>query len=172
MPKPTEAGWIGMFCSPRVVERRGEHIYFRMHPNIRAAYSEEITDPAEASPDGYMAVFELEDGEQADVGGLVITREGNRIRADRTAVYPSFEGAHQISETPELKDGCRLEVLADDSLVEIYINDGEYVISNAVYGLGKTVKVSGGKTVRLYTMKADKENNEGMEEESREESYE
>ena len=172
MPKPTEAGWIGMFCSPRVVERRGEHIYFRMHPNIRAACSEEITDPAEASPDGYMAVFELEDGEQADVGGLVITRDGNRIRADRTAVYPSFEGAHLISETPELKDGCRLEVLADDSLVEIYINDGEYVISNAVYGIGKTVKVSGGKTVRLYTMKADKENNEGMEGKSSEESYE
>ena len=77
-------------------------------------------------------------------------------------MYPPFEGAHLISETPELKDGCRLEVLADDSLVEIYINDGEYVISNAVYGLGKTVKVSGEKTARLYTMKADKGNNEGM----------
>ena len=46
------------------------------------------------------------------------------------------------------------------------------MISNAGYGLGKTVKVSGEKTVRLYTMKADKGNNEGMEEESREESYE
>ena len=67
-------------------------------------------------------------------------------------MYPSFEGAHLISETPELKDGCRLEVLADDSLVEIYINDGEYVISNAVYGLGKTVKVSGEKTVRLLSL--------------------
>ena len=46
------------------------------------------------------------------------------------------------------------------------------MISNAVYGIGKTVKVSGGKTVRLYTMKADKENNEGMEGKSSEESYE
>ena len=55
--------------------------------------------------------------------------------------------------------------------MEIYINDGEYVISNAVYGIGKTVKVSGGKTARLYTMKADKGNNEGMEGKSSEESY-
>ena len=44
MPKPAEEGWIGMFCLPRIVERKGNHIYFRMHPNVRAAYSKEITD--------------------------------------------------------------------------------------------------------------------------------
>ena len=160
MPKPTEDGWIGMFCSPRVVERKGGHIYFRMHPAIREAYSEEISDPSLASADGYMAVFELEDGEQADIGGFLITREGNRIRTDRTAVYPPFEGARLISETPELREGCRLEVLIDDNLMEVYVNDGEYVISNAVYGPGKTVAVSGGKPVRLYTMKEENESYE------------
>lgn len=157
MPEPTEDGWIGMFCSPRVVERKDGHIYFRMHPNIRAAYSKEIADPSLASADGYMAVLELEDGEQADIGGFLITRKGNRIRTDRTAVYPSFEGAHLISETPEIKDGCRLEALVDENLVEVYVNDGEYVISNAVYGLGKTITVSREKEIRLYTMDEEKE---------------
>lgn len=155
MPKPAEDGWIGMFCAPRIVERKGGHIYFRMHPNIREAYSEGITDAFLASRDGYMAVFELKEGEQADLGGFLITREGNRIRTDRTAVYPSFEGAHLVSETPELADGCRMEVLVDDNLVEVYINDGEYVISNAVYGLGKTITLSSGKPVRLYTMREE-----------------
>ena len=56
MPEITKDGWIGMFCSPRVVERKEGHIYFRMHPNIRAAYSEEIKACSEASEDGYMAV--------------------------------------------------------------------------------------------------------------------
>lgn len=155
MPKPAEDGWIGMFCAPRIVERKGGHIYFRMHPNIREAYSEEITDASLASRDGYMAVFELKEGEQADLGGFLIKREGNRIRTDRTAVYPSFEGAHLVSETPELADGCRMEVLVDDNLVEVYINDGEYVISNAVYGLGKTITLSNGKPVRLYTIREE-----------------
>ncbi len=163
MPKPAEEGWIGMFCSPRVVERKGGHIYFRIHPNVRAAYSEEITDISLASKDGYMAVFELEDGEQADIGGFLITRNGNRIRTDRAAVYPSFEGAHLISETPEITEGYRVEVLVDDNLVEVYINDGEYVISNAVYGLGKTIKLSSGKPVHLYTMREEDEGQQGEE---------
>ena len=45
----TEEGWIGMFCSPRVVEVREGHICFRMHPHIRQAYSREIPDPSRAS---------------------------------------------------------------------------------------------------------------------------
>ncbi len=153
MPQPSADGWIGMFCSPRVVERRDSHIYFHMHPNIRAAYSKEIPDTSLAADDGYMAVFDLEDGEQADIGGFLITRENGIVRTDRSAVYPAFEGAHLVSETPRVTDGCRIEVLADDNLVEVYINDGEYVISNAVYGLGRKVTAGNGKGVRLYTMK-------------------
>ncbi len=141
----------------------GNHIYFRMHPNVRAAYSKEITDISCASEDGYMAVFELEDGEQADIGGFLIKRKGNRIQTDRTAVYPSFEGAHLLSETPELTDGCRIEVLADKNLIEVYINDGEYVISNAVYGIGDFIKVNIEKTVHLYTLKEHDERTRGEE---------
>ena len=48
-------------------------------------------------------------------------------------------------------------MLVDDNLVEVYINDGEYVISNAVYGLGKTIKLSSGKPVHLYTMREEDE---------------
>lgn len=155
MPETAKDGWIGMFSSPRVVERMGDHIYFRMHPNVRDAYSAEITDVSQASGDGYMAVFELKDGEQADIGGFLIRREGNKIYTDRTAVYPSFDGAHLISGTPEIRDGYQVEVLVDDNLVEVYINDGEYVISNAVYGLGRSVQKSGASQMRLYTMREE-----------------
>ena len=143
---------LGMFCSPRVAELKDGHIYFHMHPNLRAAYSRKIEDPADASGDGYMAVLDLEDGEQADIGGFLIRREGNHIRTDRTAVFPSFEGVHLISETPEIRDGSRLEVLVDQNLIEVYINDGEYVISNVVYGIGNTIRQSSGKKITLYTM--------------------
>lgn len=133
MPKVTEEGWIGMFCTPRVVEMKEGHLYFRMHPNVRAAYQEQ--EKSERQEDSYMVSFELEDGETADIGGFLIKREGNCIVTDRSRVYPSFEGAHLVSKTPQMKEGFHLDVIVDPHLIEVFINDGEYVISNAVCGL-------------------------------------
>ena len=149
MPKVTDEGWIGMFCSPRVVEVENGHIFFRMHPNIRNAYTRKITDPVQASPEGYMAVLDLNDGESLDIGGFLIRRNGSRVTADRTNVFPSFKGAHLISETPELTGGCHLEILVDRNLIEVYINNGEYVISNAVYGITDQIQYNGTSTLRL-----------------------
>ncbi len=106
MPKVTDEGWIGMFCTPRVVEMKDGHIFFRMHPNVRAAYSEEIPAGSQRAQDGYLISLDLEDGEELDVGGFVIRREGDRICTDRSAVFPAFPGAHIHSETPALKGGC------------------------------------------------------------------
>ena len=84
-----------------------------------------------------MASFALEEGEEADLGGFRIRREKGRIRTDRTGVYPSFEGAHLISGNAGDHGKTHLEVLVDRHLIEVYVNDGEYVISNAVYGPGQ-----------------------------------
>ena len=151
MPRVTEEGWIGMFCSPRVVDVENGHIFFRLHPNIRNAYSRAVRNVKDVSDDGYMASFDLEDGETADIGGFIISRKGNSIVTDRSSVYPAFEGAHLISETPELKGGCHLDVLVDPHLIEVYINDGEYVISNAVYDLGDKIRCDKDKDILLYT---------------------
>ena len=150
MPKVTEEGWIGMFCTPRVVEVRNGHICFRMHPNIRKAYSREISDPKQAQEGCYMAVFDLEEGERADIGGFRISREKGCVRADRSAVFPSFEGAHLVSETPPIRGKAHLEILVDRNLIEIYVNDGEYVISNAVYGVEERIAAEGKEGIRLY----------------------
>ncbi len=152
MPKVTDEGWIGMFCTPRVVEVRDGHIFFPMHPNVRAAYSQEIPAGSQRAKDGYLVSLDLEDGEELDVGGFVIRREGDRICTDRSAVFPSFPGAHLRSETPALKGGCHLDVVVDKDLVEVFVNEGECVISNAVYGLEDQVGYSGeGKKMRIYT---------------------
>ncbi len=151
MPKVTDEGWIGMFCTPRVVEVRDGHIFFPMHPNVRAAYSQEIPAGSQRAKDGYLVSLDLEDGEELDVGGFVIRREGDRIRTDRSAVFPDFPGAHIHSETPALKGGSfHLDVVVDKNLVEVFVGDGEYVISNAVYGLEDQIRYSGeGKERKL-----------------------
>lgn len=157
MPKVTDEGWIGMFCTPRVVEVRDGHIFFPMHPNVRAAYSQEIPAGSQRAKDGYLVSLDLEDGEELDVGGFVIRREGDRICTDRSAVFPSFPGAHLRSETPALKGGCHLDVVVDKDLVEVFVNDGEYVISNAVYGLEDKIGCSGeGKKMRIHIFSAQR----------------
>lgn len=155
MPKVTDEGWIGMFSTPRVVEMKDGHIFFRMHPNVRAAYSEEIPAGCQRAADGYLVSLDLEDEEELDVGGFVIRREGDRICTDRSDVFPSAPGAHIRSETPVLKGGFHLDVVVDKNLVEVFVNDGEYVISNAVYGLEDQVGCSGeGKERRIHIFSA------------------
>nr|WP_294468756.1 glycoside hydrolase family 32 protein [uncultured Sellimonas sp.] len=139
MPEVTKDGWIGMFCSPRVVEVEDGHICFRIHPNVRKEYEIPIGEIQEVKEDGYLAELDLEEGDKLDLGGLKIELRGNCLCTDRSSVYPNFEGAHLKSETPELKKGCHLEILVDEQLVEIFVNDGEYVISQAVYGLKKEI---------------------------------
>ena len=37
--------------------------------------------------------------------------------------------------TPEVKGRYDLDIIVDENLIEIFVNDGEYVLSNVVYGL-------------------------------------
>lgn len=169
MPKVADGGWIGMFCSSRVVEVQDGHIFFRMHPNIRKAYSKALGKITELNASalsgitesGCLISLDLAENDSLDIGGYLITRKGNRIVTDRTAVYPSFEGAHLISETPDTDynnpDGtCHLDVIVDSNLIEVYVNNGEYVISSAVYGLKPKVQYYGVREIRGYaTLSAD-----------------
>ena len=55
------------------------------------------------------------------------------------------------AETPEVKEGCQLDIYVDKNMIEIYVNNGEYVISHAVYGLGSEIRLEGTGTLEIYT---------------------
>ena len=103
---------------------------------------------------GLNSILELKmhtaDGEELEISGYRIFREGNQVCTDRSRVYPGFAGAHLRSETPELRDGCHLEVIVDEHFIEVFVNDGEYVISNAVYGLKKEIRYQGSGEAELW----------------------
>lgn len=155
MPEPADGGWIGMFCLPRVVEIRRGHIYLRPHPDVKRAYSEVIEKPSEASEAGYRLELDLEDGEEADIGGYRIFRHNTRIGTDRSRVAGKGGGAgmqRMQFETPELKDGYHVEIYVDENLIEVFINDGEAVITNVVYGLSDAIKLAQGRKAALCTV--------------------
>jgi beta-fructofuranosidase len=43
-------------------------------------------------------------------------------------------------ETPELKDGFEIEAYVNPNQISVFVNNGEAVITNAVYDLGKEIE--------------------------------
>ena len=54
--------------------------------------------------------------------------------------------------TPEIKEGYHLDIYVDHHLIEIFINDGEYVLSNVVYGLDNRIQTDIEAGYRMYTL--------------------
>lgn len=155
MPQPVEGSWIGMFCIPRVVEVKDGHIYFRPHPNVEQMYMRQITDIVQADPAGYRVSMDLDDGESVNIGGYRIWREGNIICTDQSSVFPDCENRENyqmVSRTPEVKDGFHLDVYVDRDIVEVFVNNGEYVISHAVSGLKWQIEARLHTEMELYTL--------------------
>ena len=140
MPEPVDGKWQGMMCIPRVVEAKENHIYFRVHPNIQAAYTREISAPYEADESGYRVRFSLKDGEKVNIGGYIIYREGSRICTDRSSLYRKFTNHRVQFTTPELKEGFELEVYVNPNQISVFVNNGEAVITNTVYNPGENIE--------------------------------
>lgn len=143
MPKVVkEAGqtdWIGMMSLPRVIEQIDNHIYFRVHPSVEKYFNREVSAKDGKMPDCPCRIkTELKEDENLDVGGYKIWVEDGTVKTDRRKVFATIEGHHLTSETPKVGN-FRLDIFVDKNLIEIFINEGEYVISNVVYGLGNRI---------------------------------
>lgn len=152
MPESPDGRWIGMHIAPRVAEVQNHHIYFRIHPNIKNAYTKKIDRPVQADEAGYRFEMEMEDGEEINVGGYRIFRRGNHICTDRSKVFRDHPDYRMEFQTPELKDGFRVDVYVEANLIEVYVNDGEYVITNVVYDLGEEIQAENMDKLQLYTV--------------------
>ena len=98
----------------------------------------------------YRLTFSLKDGAWVNVGGYQIFRQGNHVKTDRSRCFGDYNDYRMEFSTPWLQDGCCLEVLVDENLIEVFVNDGEYVISNVVIGLGDEITASDGVDVEIY----------------------
>ncbi len=142
----TEKGeWCGMMCIPRIVDVKNNHVYIRPHTNVKNSFVTKLSAPKKS---GYMLKTTLKNGESINVGGYVIKRENDKITTDRSKVFNIKGNYRLIAETPVINDGYELEIYVDEHLIEVFINNGEYVISNVVYGLTEEIT---GKNYDLYS---------------------
>lgn len=152
MPKAVDNKWSGIFCMPRVVEIQNGHIYFRLHPNLKKAFCRRIESVAEADEAGYCVHLELREGASVCVGGYQISRRGGKICTDRSKVFDELEEYQMEFATPEIKEGYLIDIYVDKNLIEVYVNDGEYVISNVVYGLGTEIDTDSATEYMLFSI--------------------
>lgn len=163
--KPGGMPWNGMMCLPRVVECEDGHVYFRVHPAVDRYFEREIpTDDCDITSEerregqGILCgeprriQVTLHPGESLDIGGFRIREESDFIRTDRSAVFGDMDGYRMICHTPRLHGRYELDIFVEPNLIEVFVNDGEYVISNVVYGLGKTIR---GRVERILAGRAE-----------------
>lgn len=82
----------------------------------------------------------MKNGDTINIGGYKLSRENDRIKADRTEVFAGHTEIKCVFETPEIKEGDHLDIYVEPNLIEAYINNGEYVLTNTVYGLSDGIK--------------------------------
>ncbi len=153
MPEPVNGEWSGMFCIPRVVEVKDGHIYFRVHPNVESRFARQISSVKEAdAAAGYRLSLDMEDKGFLDIGGYQVCWKNRRICTNREKVFRNYQDYRLWFETPEIKGGCHLDIYVDKNLIEIYVNEGEYVISNAVYDLKEEIFSEGIGEMKLFTV--------------------
>lgn len=157
MPEPVEEAeddrdtWNGQMCAPRVVEVKNGRICFRMHPEVDRYFSKEaekINGSDNCFP--YRVKTRLCPGEELNIGGYKIRAEADCIQTDRSAVFPGDVHGCMQSRTPELNGKYDLDIIVDRNLIEIFVNDGQYVLSNVVYHLKDTID---GKAEKIYVHK-------------------
>lgn len=151
MPESVDNKWNGLFCMPRLVEVENQHIYFRLHPHLKEKFCKEIQTVDEANKAGYHIQIELENNETITIGGYQISKKNHKLYADRTQVCPVVPHAAMQFETPEIKEGNRLDIYVDENLIEIYINDGEYTMTHVVYNLTKEIETNSKNSYKLFT---------------------
>lgn len=140
MPEAVDGKWNGMFCIPRIVEVKNGHIYFRPHPNVQNRFTKKISSPTEAGKGGYKISLDIDEGAEINIGGYRISYRNNRVSADRSTVFAAHDEIRCHFETPAIYEGNHLEIYVASNLIEVYINNGEYVLSNVVYGLSDQIQ--------------------------------
>lgn len=149
----SEEPWIGMMSLPRIVRVREGKICYPVHPAVKEIFENAKEPAAELIPErAYQFILEMEEGDEISLGGFRIFRKDGCIHTDRSEVYPEEEGLRTKFQTPEVRGGCSLEVYVEPNLIEIFVNDGEYVLSNIVYNLVSGIIIPDGKMCRVREM--------------------
>lgn len=148
MPRPVENApdgrgpWRGMMSLPRLVEWRDGAVCFPAHPNVCACFTRPARGLAPLADHRPVRLRgTLRSGQTWNLGGCRIRLQDGCVTADRSAVFDHLPGQRLSARTPSLgREACRLDIFVDENIIEIFVEDGRYVLSQVVLGLDQTLE--------------------------------
>lgn len=146
--------WNGIFSLPRVVECVDGHVCFRVHPEVDKSFSHILDDKETVDYNKPFRIkTELMEGRRLNVGGYILWIEDDCLRTDRSTVYPTAGAPRLVNRTPKLGGRYELDIFVEPNLIEIFVNSGQYVLSNVVYNLKPYIE---GEVWELSMMKGNR----------------
>lgn len=141
--------WIGMMSMPRVLTEKNGQLYQKVHPNIEELFVRKIHLFNYNQP--LKIETQLNEDSVINIGGLKITIENDCLKCNRENV--SIDAKKVCNETlsPKLNGEYNLEIYYDHHIIEIFINDGKYVMSQVVYELDGTFSTSNVSKMKIFT---------------------
>lgn len=150
--------WNGMMSLPRIIQIKDGKIYTPVHPEVDAYFEneEKQEDKIEIHKVGSHNCYTkdiakwtisdmnsvnrkysmlINEGELLTIERVQIGMKSGKVFVDRTNRMPREVEAevNRISKSPVVGENCKVDIYLEANLVEVFINDGEYVISNIIY---------------------------------------
>ena len=141
--------WIGMMSLPRVINIKNNDVYFSAPEYIDKLFNKEVKLSEFDVNDVYKLNATLNKDSVLDIGGYKISIVDDSIVTDRSKVFPDMKRKGRVFKSSKLNGRYDLSIYIDNGIIEIFINDGKYVISNIVYGLESKIEVHNIETIRL-----------------------
>ena len=88
---------------------------------------------------------DMKEGESLSIGGFDLEMKQGCICTDRQNVFVEDSRYRTKSSTPYVGEKAQLDIFVEPNLIEIFVNQGQYTLSNVVYGLGS--EISGNATI-------------------------
>lgn len=142
--------WVGMFSLPRILTYKEGHLYQTVHPHVQDYFVETKESLSLNKP--FKMCVSLDKDEVMKLGGFKIFIEDDCLVCDRREVSIEDEKVNNLNKSPKLNKQYDLEIYYDLHVIEIYINNGYYVMSQIVYQLD-TNNIECSSDYRLHTYK-------------------
>lgn len=144
--------WIGMMSLPRIINVKDNDVYFSIPEYIDKLFNKEVNLSDFDIKEAYKLNVTLNEDSILNIGGYKISVIDDSIVADRSEVFPELKRKGRVFNSSKLNGRYDLSIYIDNGIIEMFINDGKYVISNIVYGLKSKIELNNIETIELLKL--------------------
>lgn len=151
MPKKFDGEeWIGMMTLPRVINVIDDKVHFTVPDYIQNLFTKEIS-VSEFNLDTPCRIkTKLTVDGKINIGGYRISVKDDCIIANRKDVFVESDFKAVEFKSCKLDGRYDLDIFIDKGIVEVFINDGEYVITNVVYNMNQFIEYSNACEFKIF----------------------